>query len=314
MAVLPSADSATEFPWSADPAASLPISLPRCRVQTLPLRVNIHAAPTLTVTVLLLSAGPPTMAVLPSADSPTDQPCLAAPTASLPISLPPCWVQMPLLRVKTHVAATPQPQPRSKLSEGPLSMAILPSADSATDQPWVALARAGTDQLATLLCRDTAAAGEDPRRPDRGIVSIPPYQSGVAVARQRDGEALLSAPNRAGANQLRSLLRQLRQRQLAGECPPNLTRSRSARITKKGPGVIARLGGAVLDAGGRGQGHRTSLSTKRSPECSRIGGNFVGVQVKRAKAIYQMIAITKDLISTRIRRRWGPPHSKAVTQ
>ena len=100
MAVLPSADSATEVPWSAaGPAAPVPTSLLPCWVQTPLLRVKTHAAPTSE-----LSPGPPTMAVLPSADSATEVPWPAAPTAPVPTSLLPCWVQTPLLRVKTHAA------------------------------------------------------------------------------------------------------------------------------------------------------------------------------------------------------------------
>ena len=94
MAVLPSADSATEEPCPALPTAPVPTSLLRCWVQTPLLRVKTHAAP-----VFQLSKGPPTMAVLPSADSATEAPCLALPTAPLPTSLLPCWVQTPPLRV-----------------------------------------------------------------------------------------------------------------------------------------------------------------------------------------------------------------------
>src|SRR5450759_1182455 len=39
-----------------------------------------------------LSLGPPTMAVLPSEENATDQPWAAVPTAPLPTSLLPCWV------------------------------------------------------------------------------------------------------------------------------------------------------------------------------------------------------------------------------
>ena len=101
MAVLPSAESATDEPWAAGwgPTAPVPISLLPCWVQTPPLRVKTHAAP-----AFELSLGPPTMAVLPSADSATEKPWKAAPTAPVPTSLLPCWVQTPLLRVKTHVA------------------------------------------------------------------------------------------------------------------------------------------------------------------------------------------------------------------
>ena len=69
------------------------------------------------------------MAVLPSADSATEMPCSAAPTAPVPTSFVPCWVQTPPLRVKTHAA------PVKLLSRYPPTMAVLPSADSATEMP-----------------------------------------------------------------------------------------------------------------------------------------------------------------------------------
>src|SRR6266581_3346961 len=98
MTMLPSADSATEG------AAPPSISLLPCCVQTPPLRVNTHAAP-----VLLLSAHPPTMAVLPSADSATDMPWRALPTAPAPTSFLPCCVQTLPLRVNTHAPSAPHP-------------------------------------------------------------------------------------------------------------------------------------------------------------------------------------------------------------
>src|ERR1017187_8027142 len=72
------------------------------------------------------------MAVLPSADSATEMPCLLyVPTRSVPNSLLPCWLQTPPLRVKTQAA------PIVLLSKGPPTMAVLPSADSATEMPWL---------------------------------------------------------------------------------------------------------------------------------------------------------------------------------
>src|SRR6516165_3372043 len=122
MALLPSADNATDMPWQALPIASLPTSFLPCCVQTPPpLRVNTHAAP-----ALPLSDHPPTMAVLPSADNATDMPWRAFPTAPLPTSFLPCCVQVPPLRVNTHAPSAPQPP----------TMAVLPSAESATDIPW----------------------------------------------------------------------------------------------------------------------------------------------------------------------------------
>src|SRR5262249_32649410 len=89
--------------------------------------VNTHAAPT-----ELLSCGPPTMAVLPSADSATARPCAAKPTAPLPTSLFPCWVQTPPLRVNTHAAPAEEPRGASLI---PPTRAVLPSADDATESP-----------------------------------------------------------------------------------------------------------------------------------------------------------------------------------
>ena len=147
MAVLPSADSATDIPCPSgnggSPARSAPVptSLSPCCVQTPPLRVNTQAAP-----VVLLSLGPPTMAVLPSADSATDAPWDHNPppySLVVPTSLLPCCVQTPPLRVNTHAApAGPAEGDRSRsalLAPGPPTMAVLPSADSATDMPWLVL-------------------------------------------------------------------------------------------------------------------------------------------------------------------------------
>src|SRR5262249_31503913 len=105
MALLPSADNATDMPWQALPIASLtPSSLPCCAQPPPPLRVNTHAAP-----VLPLSDHPPTMAVLPSAESETDMPWRAFPTAPVPTSFLPCCVQVPPLRVNTHAPSASQP-------------------------------------------------------------------------------------------------------------------------------------------------------------------------------------------------------------
>jgi hypothetical protein len=41
------------------------------------------------------SPSPPTMTAVPSADSATEKPCPACPTAPVPTSLLPCWVQTP---------------------------------------------------------------------------------------------------------------------------------------------------------------------------------------------------------------------------
>src|SRR5438034_5727779 len=124
MAMLPSADSAMDTPRRPIPTAPVPMSFLPCCVQPLPLRVNTH-----TPSVL----HPPTMAVLPSAETATHIPWPggnAGSSAPVPTSLLPCCVQPSLLRVNTHAA------PVVRLSLGPPTMAVLPSADTATGPPW----------------------------------------------------------------------------------------------------------------------------------------------------------------------------------
>src|SRR2546425_893075 len=107
IAVLPSADNATDMPWRALPTASVPTSFLPCCVQTPPLRVNTHAAP-----VVRLSLGPPTMAVLPSAETATDAPWDHKPppySLVVPTSLA-CCLQTPPLRVNTHAAPAGPPE------------------------------------------------------------------------------------------------------------------------------------------------------------------------------------------------------------
>jgi hypothetical protein len=72
--------------------------------------------------------------------------------------------------------------------------------------------RARPDQLEALLGPDAVAAGVDPRRPGGPGVNGPAHDGGVAVAGERDGPALLGVSNRVAADQLRPLLRELRQR------------------------------------------------------------------------------------------------------
>jgi hypothetical protein len=85
MAVLPSADKATELPWKEEPELFVPTNLPPCWLQVLPLLVYTQAAPRPP-----LSDGPPTIAVLPSADRETEIPCCAPPTLPVPTSFEPC--------------------------------------------------------------------------------------------------------------------------------------------------------------------------------------------------------------------------------
>ncbi len=122
MAVLPSAEIAADQPCSASPTAPVPTSLlPSCD-HTPPLHVYSHAAP-----ALKLSYGAPTRAVLPFPEIATDLPNLATPTAPVPTSLRPCCDHTPALRVNTHAA------PAKTLSPYPPTMAVLPSAETATE-------------------------------------------------------------------------------------------------------------------------------------------------------------------------------------
>ena len=104
----------------------VPTSLSPCWVHTPPERVNTHTAP-----VLPLSTGPPTIAVFPSSESETDQPCPAPPiTAPVPTSLSPCWVHAPPERVNTQAAPAPV-----KPSAGHPTIAVFPSPESETENP-----------------------------------------------------------------------------------------------------------------------------------------------------------------------------------
>src|SRR5262245_25999363 len=96
MAVLPSADSATDAPWDHNvPPDSLvvPTSLWPCCVHSPPRRSNAPAAPAGPVEgdrlrSALLGPGPPTIPVLPSAESATAMPRLVLATAP---PTPDCW-------------------------------------------------------------------------------------------------------------------------------------------------------------------------------------------------------------------------------
>src|ERR1043166_9217715 len=127
-AVSPSADSETERPWPAAPAAPVPTSFAPCWLHTPPLRLYTQAAPSPESSRL-----PPTTAVFPSADSETDSPCSAAPTAPVPTSFAPCWLHTPAVRVNTHAA------PAFALSTFPPTTAVFPSAESETEHPWFAM-------------------------------------------------------------------------------------------------------------------------------------------------------------------------------
>src|SRR5262245_10097539 len=188
-AVLPSADKATAIPWpggdcdSPTRYESVPTSLSPCCVQAPSVRVNTQAAP-----LVLLSLGPPTMAVLPSADRATDAPWDHRPppySLVAPTSLLPCCVQMPWLCVNTHAAPaepTKGDRPRSALwGPGPPTMAVPPSADSATDIPWLVLSNARL--VATLASCCTTCANPSASR------STATWGACLAKASERESEA-----------------------------------------------------------------------------------------------------------------------------
>jgi hypothetical protein len=124
MAVFPSPESETEMPCAGVRTAPVPTSF-ACWLQIPPERVNTHAAP-----VTALSLGPPTIAVSPSPESETENPCPTGegPMAPEPISFA-CWLHTPPDRVNTHAA------PASALSPDPPTMAVFPSAESETEIP-----------------------------------------------------------------------------------------------------------------------------------------------------------------------------------
>src|SRR5262249_30233691 len=138
---------------------------------------------------------------------------------------------------------TPHAAPAPRLSVRPPTVAVLPSADSATDQPCAAgLIPPVPNSLAPLLAPHGAAAGEHPCRAEITVVIRPAHDGGVAVGGHRDGPALLGGSNRASAEQLGSLLPEVRQRQLRGP----KQRSAQQRQNAKPRGVFysrSRAGG-----------------------------------------------------------------------
>src|SRR5258708_5313669 len=156
------------------------------------------------------------MAMLPSADSATDMPWRALPTAPVLTSLLPCCIQTPPLRVNTHAAPGPAhaaararcPTPPivgSVADGGTADVDALPRRHARSPPPPSAAAA----ELIALLRPNPAAAGEHPRRPRRLIVARPAHDGGVAVARQGDRRTLgPQSPSifAGGADQLVALL------------------------------------------------------------------------------------------------------------
>lgn len=147
--------------------------------------------------VSLLSRQPPISAVLPSPESATVYPNQAALVAPVPISFPPCWVQVVPERVKTQAAPL-----RNSLRGAPIS-AVLPSAERATLSPNPACSGlTGTGELFSLLGPGRARASEDPRRPDVAAVAGAADQRGVAVGGQRHARAEFTFSGLACADEL----------------------------------------------------------------------------------------------------------------
>src|SRR5450759_5272382 len=94
-------------------------------VQRTPLLVQTHAAP-----APAFAAIPPMMAVLPSVERDTEEPCEAFPNSPEATSLLPCGLQTTPVLVQTHAAPAPL------LSPYPPTMAVLPSPERDTDEPW----------------------------------------------------------------------------------------------------------------------------------------------------------------------------------
>ena len=225
IAVLPSADSATERALRGVSDRAGADQLRPCWVQTPPLRVNTHAAP-----AVELSAWPPTMRGVAVGRTARRRALPGVPTARVPTSFDPCWVQTPPLRVKTHAA--------------PVVVSCLPSRPrwrccrrrTARPDSLAAAApdSAGADQLGSLLGPDPAAAGEHPRRAGLPVVVRPAHDRGVAVGGQRDGVALLRRFRQRRCRPASSLLAP--DTAAAGEDP-----RRSVDVVVVGPPTIAVL-------------------------------------------------------------------------
>ena len=197
MAVLPSAERDTEKPWSASipRRPSRPAWFP-AGSRRLPLLVQTHAAP-----AKLLSPGPPTMAVLPSAERDTEKPCSSGPHGARADQLG---------ALLGPDASAPRPDPR-----GPSATVVVgPSDDGRVavggEGHGIALSSvphgARADQLGSLLGPDAAAPRPDPRGPSAVVVDGPSDDGRVAVGGEGHGRALLSGPHGARADQLGSLL------------------------------------------------------------------------------------------------------------
>jgi hypothetical protein len=136
-----------------------------------------------------------------------------------------------------------------------------------------ASSRAGADQLRSLLGPDTVSANVDPSRTDDIVVAIATHNGGVAVAGQRNGVALNSGPNRAGADQLVALLRP--DAVAAGEDPRRACQRVVERPAHDGGVAVGgqRNGLALLDAlrAGSNRAGADQLAALLSPDTVAAG-------------------------------------------
>src|SRR5207302_6312870 len=112
---------ATLTPNSPKPLSPAPDSAGSCRVHVSPDRAKIQATPS----PFAPPAAAPISAVFPSEEREVLMPNLP-PASPPPVSFAPCWTHAPPERTNTHAA------PRSPLSLGPPTSAVLPSPDTAT--------------------------------------------------------------------------------------------------------------------------------------------------------------------------------------
>jgi hypothetical protein len=110
----------------------------------------------------------------------------------VPTSFGPC-VHTPPERVNTHAAPPPTPL----VSLGPPMRAVLPSVDSATEEPWAAGDAAPVPTSFALLRPHATRAREHPccshgrHRSRNPIVTEPANEGGIAVGGKRYGIALI---------------------------------------------------------------------------------------------------------------------------
>src|SRR5664280_237906 len=172
-----------------------PASLLPCCVQAPADWENTQTAP-----LPLLSWGPPATSVLASPERATEVPCPGSPAAPVPTSLSPCCFQAPAARVNTQTAPTPL------LSPGPPTAAVLPSEDSATAQPWFALATAPVPTNLAPVCVHWPPERVNTQAAPVPVLSPGPPMIAVLPSAERARPALAGVPDRTAADQFRPLL------------------------------------------------------------------------------------------------------------